>query len=64
MFKRFVRTMRGIQGALLVASVLPMLLGFLGIWRIVVRWVLEHEVRYLFVEYLITRSNYCKCAGS
>ncbi|XP_057788123.1 nucleobase-ascorbate transporter 4 isoform X2 [Salvia miltiorrhiza] len=34
---RFLRTMRGIQGALMVASVLPMLLGFLGIWRIVVR---------------------------
>ncbi|KAL7119139.1 hypothetical protein ACP275_02G044600 [Erythranthe tilingii] len=31
--------MRAIQGALMVASVLPMLLGFLGIWRIVVRFI-------------------------
>ncbi|KAH6773140.1 nucleobase-ascorbate transporter 7 [Perilla frutescens var. frutescens] len=36
---RFVRTMRGMQGALMVASVLPMLLGFLGVWRIVVRFL-------------------------
>lgn len=36
---RFVRTMRGIQGALMVASTLPMLLNFLGIWRIVVRFL-------------------------
>ncbi|XP_042005629.1 nucleobase-ascorbate transporter 4-like [Salvia splendens] len=36
---RFLRTMRGMQGALMVASVLPMLLGFLGIWRIVVRFL-------------------------
>lgn len=37
LIKRFLRTMRGMQGALMVASILPMLLGFLGIWRIVVR---------------------------
>ncbi|KZV56989.1 nucleobase-ascorbate transporter 4 [Dorcoceras hygrometricum] len=36
-YQRFIRTMRAIQGALMVASVLPMLLGFLGIWRLVVR---------------------------
>ncbi|KAK2974467.1 hypothetical protein RJ640_018632 [Escallonia rubra] len=34
---RFVRSMRGIQGALMVASVLPILAGFLGVWRIVTR---------------------------
>ncbi|EYU37564.1 hypothetical protein ABFS82_02G045400 [Erythranthe guttata] len=38
-YQRFIRTMRAIQGALMVASVLPMLLGFLGIWRIVVRFI-------------------------
>lgn len=36
---RFHRTMRGIQGALLVASLLPIILGFLGVWRIVVRFL-------------------------
>ncbi|XP_063950093.1 nucleobase-ascorbate transporter 7 isoform X2 [Daucus carota subsp. sativus] len=36
---RFHRTMRGIQGALLIASLLPAILGFLGIWRIVVRFL-------------------------
>ncbi|KAL3614356.1 N alpha-acetyl-transferase [Castilleja foliolosa] len=36
---RFIRTMRAIQGALMVASILPMLLGFLGIWRIFVRFL-------------------------
>uniref|UniRef100_A0A5B7BYG3 Putative nucleobase-ascorbate transporter 4-like n=1 Tax=Davidia involucrata TaxID=16924 RepID=A0A5B7BYG3_DAVIN len=35
--QRFLKTMRGIQGALLVASVLPILAGLLGVWRIVVR---------------------------
>ncbi|KAI3445879.1 hypothetical protein Pfo_002544 [Paulownia fortunei] len=38
-YLRFIRTMRAIQGALMAASVLPMLLGFLGIWRIVVRFL-------------------------
>ncbi|KAK4476970.1 hypothetical protein RD792_016142 [Penstemon davidsonii] len=38
-YLRFIRTMRSIQGALMVASVLPMLLGFLGVWRIVVRFL-------------------------
>lgn len=33
--------MRGIQGALLIASVVPILAGFLGVWRIFVRWVLK-----------------------
>ncbi|KAL8505594.1 hypothetical protein ACS0TY_016729 [Phlomoides rotata] len=36
-YQRFIQTMRSIQGALMIASILPMLLGFLGIWRIVVR---------------------------
>ncbi|XP_052179413.1 nucleobase-ascorbate transporter 4 [Diospyros lotus] len=34
---RFRRSMRGIQGALLIASVLPILAGFFGVWRILVR---------------------------
>ncbi|PWA74872.1 xanthine/uracil permease family protein [Artemisia annua] len=36
---RFRHTMRGFQGALMMSSMLPMLLGFLGIWRIVVRFL-------------------------
>ncbi|PIN18365.1 Xanthine/uracil transporter [Handroanthus impetiginosus] len=36
---RFKETMKGIQGALMVASILPMLLGFLGIWGIVIRFL-------------------------
>nr|GEV76139.1 nucleobase-ascorbate transporter 4-like [Tanacetum cinerariifolium] len=36
---RFRHTMRGIQGALMMSSILPILLGFLGIWRIVVRFL-------------------------
>ncbi|GER42133.1 xanthine/uracil permease family protein [Striga asiatica] len=38
-YLRFIRTMRAIQGALMFASILPMLLGFLGLWRIVVRFL-------------------------
>ncbi|KAI8025779.1 Nucleobase-ascorbate transporter 4 [Camellia lanceoleosa] len=34
---RFKRSMRGIQGALMIASILPILAGFLGVWRIFVR---------------------------
>ncbi|KAM7470510.1 hypothetical protein LguiA_008693 [Lonicera macranthoides] len=34
---RFLETMRGIQGALLIASVIPILAGFLGVWRIFMR---------------------------
>ncbi|CAL5379117.1 unnamed protein product [Camellia sinensis] len=34
---RFERSMRGIQGALMIASILPILAGFLGVWRIFVR---------------------------
>ncbi|KAI7733883.1 hypothetical protein M8C21_013939, partial [Ambrosia artemisiifolia] len=36
---RFRHTMRGMQGALMISSLLPILLGFLGIWRIVVRYL-------------------------
>ncbi|XP_076933837.1 nucleobase-ascorbate transporter 4-like [Bidens hawaiensis] len=36
---RFRHTMRGMQGALMISSLLPILLGFLGIWRIVVRFL-------------------------
>lgn len=36
---RFRRTMRGIQGALLIASLLPILVGFVGVWRIVLRFL-------------------------
>ncbi|XP_057953964.1 nucleobase-ascorbate transporter 7-like [Malania oleifera] len=37
--KRFEQTMRGIQGALLVSSCLPIIMGFTGIWRNVVRFL-------------------------
>jgi xanthine/uracil permease len=35
--ERFLRTMRGTQGALIVASTLQIIMGFSGLWRIVVR---------------------------
>nr|XP_018629974.1 nucleobase-ascorbate transporter 4-like isoform X2 [Nicotiana tomentosiformis]XP_018629975.1 nucleobase-ascorbate transporter 4-like isoform X2 [Nicotiana tomentosiformis] len=37
--ERFKQSMRGMQGALMIASILPILIGFLGIWRIVVRFL-------------------------
>ncbi|XP_058195087.1 putative nucleobase-ascorbate transporter 9 [Rhododendron vialii] len=38
-FQKFERTMRGMQGALIVASCFQMLIGFLGVWRNVVRFL-------------------------
>ncbi|KAL8231890.1 hypothetical protein R6Q57_001668 [Mikania cordata] len=35
--ERFAQTMRGIQGALLVSSAFQMILGFLGLWRNIVK---------------------------
>ncbi|WOK92987.1 nucleobase-ascorbate transporter 6-like [Canna indica] len=35
--QKFLRTMRGTQGALIVASALQIILGFSGLWRIVIR---------------------------
>jgi hypothetical protein len=40
-FQRFIETMRGIQGALIVAAGFQMLMGFLGIWRNAVRYVIH-----------------------
>ncbi|GLT71170.1 hypothetical protein SLA2020_432070 [Shorea laevis] len=37
--KRFIETMRGIQGALIVTAGFQMLVGFLGIWRNAVRFL-------------------------
>lgn len=37
--ERFVETMRGIQGALIVTSAFQMMIGFLGFWRNVVRFL-------------------------
>lgn len=37
--ERFAQTMRGIQGALIIASVFQMILGFLGIWRNIVKYL-------------------------
>ncbi|XP_060175974.1 nucleobase-ascorbate transporter 4-like isoform X1 [Lycium barbarum] len=37
--ERFKQSMRGMQGALMIASILPILIGFLGLWRIVVRFL-------------------------
>nr|GMD05164.1 nucleobase-ascorbate transporter 4-like isoform X1 [Ipomoea batatas] len=37
--ERFKHTLRGMQGALIVSSILPILIGFLGIWRILVRFL-------------------------
>lgn len=36
---RFKQSMRGIQGAVMVASILPIVVGFLGFWRIAVRYL-------------------------
>ncbi|KAI8555224.1 hypothetical protein RHMOL_Rhmol05G0157900 [Rhododendron molle] len=38
-FQKFERTMRGMQGALIVASCFQMLIGFLGVWGNVVRFL-------------------------
>ncbi|KAH7850117.1 hypothetical protein Vadar_028197 [Vaccinium darrowii] len=38
-YHKFERTMRGMQGALIVTSCFQMLLGFLGVWRNVVRFI-------------------------
>ncbi|XP_070027386.1 nucleobase-ascorbate transporter 4 isoform X2 [Nicotiana sylvestris] len=37
--ERFKQSMRGMQGALMIASVLPILAGFFGVWRIVTRFL-------------------------
>ena len=37
--QKFLRIMRGTQGALIVASTLQIIMGFSGLWRIVVRLV-------------------------
>uniref|UniRef100_M1CFL6 Nucleobase ascorbate transporter n=1 Tax=Solanum tuberosum TaxID=4113 RepID=M1CFL6_SOLTU len=37
--ERFEQSMRSMQGALMIASVIPVLAGFLGIWRIVTRFL-------------------------
>ncbi|KAI8532641.1 hypothetical protein RHMOL_Rhmol11G0229100 [Rhododendron molle] len=37
--ERFEKSMRGIQGAMMIASIIPILLGFFGIWRIIVRLI-------------------------
>ncbi|CAL9773894.1 unnamed protein product [Musa acuminata subsp. burmannicoides] len=37
--KRFLRTMRGTQGALIVASVVQIIIGFSGLWRLVTRFL-------------------------
>lgn len=39
--QRFKQSMRSMQGALMIASVIPALAGFLGVWRIVTRsWLI------------------------
>lgn len=38
--QRFNETMRGIQGALIVASCFQMVMGFVGLWRNTVRLVM------------------------
>lgn len=35
--QRFKETMRAIQGALIIASIAHMIMGFFGLWRILVR---------------------------
>ncbi|KAJ6801958.1 nucleobase-ascorbate transporter 6-like [Iris pallida] len=38
-YERFLHTMRSIQGALIAASALQIVLGFFGLWRIVIRFL-------------------------
>ncbi|KAK1432328.1 hypothetical protein QVD17_09223 [Tagetes erecta] len=37
--ERFAQTMRGIQGALVISSAFQMILGFLGLWRNIVKYL-------------------------
>ncbi|KAK1316898.1 Nucleobase-ascorbate transporter 7 [Acorus calamus] len=37
--QRFLKTMRSIQGALIIASIFQLVIGFFGLWRIVVRYL-------------------------
>lgn len=37
--ERFKRSIRGIQGAMMIASILPILAGFFGVWRLFVRFL-------------------------
>ncbi|KAE8791017.1 Transcription initiation factor TFIID subunit 2 [Hordeum vulgare] len=40
-FERFVYTMRSLQGALIIAGVFEAVIGFFGIWRVFIRFVLH-----------------------
>ena len=51
--QRFEKKMRGIQGALIVASTLQIVVGFSGLWRNVARfntsWLIDYKHYQLFV---------------
>lgn len=38
-FQKFLRIMRGTQGALIVGCILPIIIGFSGLWRNVTRFL-------------------------
>jgi len=56
---RFEETMRAIQGALIIASISHMIMGFFGLWRILVRSGEKKIKSSCVVLYIITcgRSN-------
>jgi hypothetical protein len=49
--------MRGTQGALIVASTLQIILGFSGLWRIVVRFVYLFSLRLLWFQAVVDWSR-------
>jgi len=57
--QRFEETMRAIQGALIIASISHMIMGFFGLWRILVRSGEKKIKSSCVVLYIITcgRSN-------
>jgi len=46
--EKFLRTMRGTQGALIIASTIQIILGFSGLWRNVLKLVLLFSLPALF----------------
>lgn len=56
--QKFARIMRGTQGAIMIASALQIILGFSGLWRVVVRLV------HLRILKKIPSSFHSQCALS
>jgi hypothetical protein len=59
--QKFVRIMRGTQGALIVASTLQIIMGFSGLWRIVVRLVSCSRPPGVFRSQCTSSDPMCLC---